>query len=228
MKRQREGSQTTLDHRFHKPKRSKRDETKDPVVQTRAEADDKTTPPPVSSNNDGRLVIVEEEGDIFNGGPNSIIVHACNCQGIWGAGIAKAFKQRYPQAYTEYHDLCKRRRECLIGTAQLIPPTGEGQHFVGCLFTSVYAGRRKGSPSEILKATKPAMQDLLNKIRDWNDSTGAAGRRLSVDQVRMCKINSGLFNVPWDQSKAKLEAIDVTKSGVKRVKVVSPPSESLN
>jgi O-acetyl-ADP-ribose deacetylase (regulator of RNase III) len=35
---------------------------------------------------------------------NGIIVHGCNMQGVMGAGIARAIKQRFPSAYNVYID----------------------------------------------------------------------------------------------------------------------------
>lgn len=62
------------------------------------------------------------------------------------------------------------------------------------------------------------MMDLLVKVREWDDVHGEEER---VGEVRMCKINSGLFGVPWEKTKAVLEEIEVEKGGVCEVKVVS-------
>ncbi|KAF8195532.1 hypothetical protein BJ912DRAFT_1056765 [Pholiota molesta] len=78
-------------------------------------------------------------GDLFLAPPNSILVHACNTQGSWGAGIALAFK---------------------LGTCLLIP--GD-VHDIACLFTSRAYGKRKDTPEEILAATQGAVQDLLKQ-----------------------------------------------------------------
>ena len=64
------------------------------------------------------------------------------------------------------------------------------------------------------------MTELLEKVQHWNDS--AQSEEDKVGEVRMCKINSGLFKVPWDQTKEMLERIDVSRFDVKSVKVVSP------
>lgn len=69
------------------------------------------------------LQIIEEVGDIFDAPANTLIVHACNCQGSWGAGIAKAFKDRYPKAYMEYVRHWEDHEPAeLFKFAQLIPP----------------------------------------------------------------------------------------------------------
>ena len=141
--------------------------------------------------------------------------------------MAKAFKDRYPEAYEKHAEHCKASESNLVGTAQLIAPTGfegdaefKAKHFVGCLFTSEHYGRKKDSPSKILTATRPAMEDLLKQVGEWNAQAGVAAK---VGEVRMCKINSGLFAVPWAKTKAVLEGIDVVDSDITVVKVVERP-----
>lgn len=181
----------------------------------------------------GTLSISEETGDLFASPPSTLLIHACNSQGTWGAGIAAAFKSRYPLAFARYNSYCqsqKRLKTDLSGTALLIPPLdqgkGKGNHFIGCLFTSRGKGWTKDSPERILSNTGPAMEDLLKQMRDWNEAHSAPsdGKAAGVGEkcekdgassdsqiggIWMCKINSGLFNVPWGKSKAVLEAIEV-------------------
>ncbi|KAI6867842.1 hypothetical protein KC338_g3060 [Hortaea werneckii] len=225
-----------------------------------------------------RLKVVESKGDIFAAPSNSLLIHACNCEGSWGAGIAKAFKTHYPSAYEVYHAHCTSHDpEDLIGTALLIPTfhgddhdddstrtrtksdrktntrtaAGDEQlnsseqqhkhhHFVGCLFTSRSKGAKKrDSPAQILDATGSAMRDLLEQVvKQQSDHKRTAGEVLSsstsdnsdeenyegkkkgqtaqngrvVEEIRMCKINSGLFNVPWEKTKAVVEGIQVPEA----------------
>ena len=64
------------------------------------------------------------------------------------------------------------------------------------------------------------MVDLLRKVREWN---AACEEGEEIREVRMCKINSGLFAVPWQKTRRVLEEIDVARSEVKVVRVISPP-----
>ncbi|KAI6905562.1 hypothetical protein KC318_g12088 [Hortaea werneckii] len=231
----------------------------------------------INSTHTTCLKVVESKGDIFSAPPNTLLIHACNCEGSWGAGIAKAFKTHYPSAYEIYHDHCTSHTpEELIGTALLIPTSHGGddddddnstqtrttsnrktntttagnkqpnpseqqrkhQHFIGCLFTSRSKGAKKrDSPSQILDATGSAMRGLLEQVakqefnskstvgedssstptnHDEEDNEGkkkkkgqkAQGAQV-VEEIRMCKINSGLFNVPWEKTKAVIEGIEV-------------------
>lgn len=132
----------------------------------------------------------------------------------------EAFHDRYPKAYAEYNEHCKKIGDKLLDHAQLIAPVDyqasndAPKHFVGCLFTSRHYGKQRDTPSRILAATKPAIEELLNKVDEYNaDAKGSD----HVGEVRICKINSGLFGVPWESTKPVLESIDVSKHDVKEV-----------
>lgn len=178
-----------------------------------------TKGPRIAGN--GQLQLVESTGDIFDAPPNTLIIHACNTDGVWGAGIAKAFRGLYPVAFKKHRAYCRENGESLLDTAQFIPPVEHGdkaKHFVGCVFTSRHYGRRTDKPTRILEATAPAMVDLLKQVDEWNAQQEDSDK---VDEVRMCKINSGLFAVPWEKTKQVLEGLDVSENDVKVIKVVS-------
>ncbi|OCL01305.1 hypothetical protein AOQ84DRAFT_278341, partial [Glonium stellatum] len=145
-------------------------------------------------------------GDIFYAPPSTLLIHACNTQGNWGAGIALEFKKRYPQAYAMYRSHCLTKHSpktdpVPTGTAFLIPPCETSpdapKHWIGCLFTSARYGKAKDRPEKILASTRPAMMDLLRQVREVKGE--------GVMDVRMCKINSARFGVPWDRTVDVLE-----------------------
>lgn len=39
---------------------------------------------------------------------STFIVNACNKVGVMGGGIARVFKEKYPEVFLEYHALCKK------------------------------------------------------------------------------------------------------------------------
>ncbi|KAL2006832.1 hypothetical protein VTN00DRAFT_9500 [Thermoascus crustaceus] len=57
---------------------------------------------PGSSN-----MITEIEGDLFDAPDGAVLIHACNCKGSWGAGIARAFRDKYPAACEVYRSHCR-------------------------------------------------------------------------------------------------------------------------
>ena len=51
-------------------------------------------------------MITIKEGDLFNA-PNGLICHQVNCKGNMGCGVARTFKEKYPEAFSQYVYLCK-------------------------------------------------------------------------------------------------------------------------
>jgi ADP-ribose 1''-phosphate phosphatase len=133
------------------------------------------------------------KGDLFHAPKGSILIHATNCCGIWGGGIAKIFAQKFPESYKIYREYCKNNivGGTALGTCLLIKP--ENDYRVACLFTSKGYGKFVDSPEEILEATKYAVFDLIYQNND-------------VKEFHACKFNSGLFRVPWEKTEAVLEA----------------------
>ena len=146
-------------------------------------------------------------GDIFAAPDHAVLVHACNTKGSWGGGIAIPFKSAYPNAYSVYREHCLSSSEPVqTGTCLLIAPceTGTGpKHWIGCLFTSVAYGRRKDVPDEILKNTGLAVRDLLLKLKESKE------RGEKIGSLRMCKINSGKFEVEWERTEDVLMGVMV-------------------
>ncbi|KAL2413644.1 hypothetical protein ABEF95_003578 [Exophiala dermatitidis] len=111
----------------------------------------------------------EIEGDIFDAPDRAVLIHAVNCLGVWGNGIAAQFKKAFPAAYAVYRSHCQQANKPydLIGTCLLIPPQPKDyvqemtskrkknlcgrnghsstvvykkRHWIACLFTSIGFG----------------------------------------------------------------------------------------
>ncbi len=54
-------------------------------------------------------MITYVNGNLFES-KAQVLVNAVNTVGVMGKGIAKAFKDKYPEMFTEYRDLCKQER----------------------------------------------------------------------------------------------------------------------
>lgn len=52
-------------------------------------------------------MIVIHNGDLFDSGAPAI-GHGVNCAGVMGAGVAKEIRRRYPEAYRQYREVCRR------------------------------------------------------------------------------------------------------------------------
>ncbi|ERF69064.1 hypothetical protein EPUS_01020 [Endocarpon pusillum Z07020] len=182
-------------------------------------------------------IIEEVTGDLFDSPDNAVLIHACNCLGSWGAGIAKAFRTKYPAAYKVHNDYCKATsNDSLIGTTQLIPPQHEDykkadsglkkKHWIACLFTSVGYGKptktRPGmdKPDAILENTRKSLKDLKTQLSKIEHEAEGDGVGTIPGEMWSCKINSGLFAVDWADTRRVME--EELKSLGRTVTVVSP------
>lgn len=59
------------------------------------------------------------KGDLFKA-DTDIIAHQVNCMGVWGAGVAKQMKVRYPLAYEKYLSMTKMLGISLLGQAHIV------------------------------------------------------------------------------------------------------------
>lgn len=138
-----------------------------------------------------------EKRSLFDVEGNAILVHATNCRGVMGSGIAKEFHQRFPSAVKLYSENCKKLGDKLVGTA-VIYPTNQLDKVMGCLFTSRGYGKFVDSPDKILASTQKALVSFF-KFLDQSE--------ILVDhKIYSNKFNSGLFNVPWEKTEALIKA----------------------
>lgn len=131
------------------------------------------------------------KGSLFTAPEGSILAHACNTKGVWGSGIAKGFAQIFPHARDVYANACKEYGAQLLGSCLLIPDRG---YIIACLFTSKNFGQHVDSPQKILAATRLAIADMILKNEKYHNAP-----------IHMCKINSGLFKVDWNDTKKILK-----------------------
>lgn len=152
------------------------------------------------------------EGDLFAQAPKCcVLVHACNTKGVWGSGIAAAFKVEYPEAYEIYQNTCLEKGDSLLGTC-LIIPTGERD--IACLFTSRGFGKAVDPKDSILASTKTATEDLLVQLKDSDKPIYGwyvydFFSSTYSETVNSSRINAGRFGVPWEETVAVLEEVDL-------------------
>ncbi|KAJ0425845.1 hypothetical protein BJY00DRAFT_160786 [Aspergillus carlsbadensis] len=179
--------------------------------------------------------VKEIVGDLFTAPEGAALIHACNCKGSWGGGIALSFKKKYPAAFRVYRSFCDdflknphyltttppSSGEVQVrlpeGHTLIIPPQPEdyennsGQkHWIICLFTSYGYGKSVSSPAAILRNTETALADLKTQLRE--------PQYAEIAGLYACRINSVLFNVDWNLTKQKMEQADLD------ITVVSLPS----
>lgn len=145
------------------------------------------------------------KGDLFShkAAQIPVLAHACNPFGLWGGGIAAQFRKRYPSAYKLYADHCHEHGNKLLGQTLIVPSGGSGSEkvYIACLFTSNF----ENSPDEIVDYTRRSMLDLSKQLKQMQDIEHEGSKPV----VNMPKINSGIFNVPWQDTEAVLENSDL-------------------
>lgn len=138
-----------------------------------------------------------KNGSLFEAPEDSILVHACNAKGVWGRGIAKEFKTRFPESFDEYFWLCSESKENaypLCGDALIC--SKENNYRVGCLITSYGYLADLDPPSVVLENTKLALHDICSQLVF-----------VCVKEVHSNMFNSGLFNVPWEKTEQVLKDV---------------------
>lgn len=154
------------------------------------------------------------------------VIDACNCLGLWGAGIALQLKKEFPGAYKIHNNYCKdREMEDLLNTCQLIPPS-EGnskskkndsakQVWIACLFTSKGYGRKNAGPGnpglskkeDVVEATKEALEDFRKQLQDLRSKGGKEDEDGRPGDIASVKFNAGSFKVPWEETESSIKAI---------------------
>lgn len=137
-------------------------------------------------------MIENKRMDIFDAPVNSMLVHACNCKGVWGSGIAAIFREKFPNIHKEYQNYCQTKTN-ILGTSSV---WFSDQYSIGCLFTSDNFGQSKDQESMILDSTKTALLDIFNLAKFFG-----------ILNIYSNKFNSGLFGVPWYKSEKILVEI---------------------
>ncbi|KAJ4311194.1 ADP-ribose 1''-phosphate phosphatase [Neodidymelliopsis sp. IMI 364377] len=166
-----------------------------------------------------KLQLTYYKGDMFAVAPKGcLLIHACNTQGHWGAGVAKTFKLTYPKAYADHNKFCtkehRKSNPVPTGSTQLLGPRdGDRQHWIGCVFTSAKYGKAKDKPDVIISNTVKSMQMLLELVNQVDDD---------ITDIRMCKINSGKFGVPWEKTEEALQSIVMKGSWRTSIEVWEP------
>ena len=170
-------------------------------------------------------------GDLATTGPhNAVLIHACNCFGKWGTGVATALAKEYPelvqtcQEYIRDHPV-----EEILGTCVIIWAEDKRltRKWVACLFTSEGYGRRtkdhpgRSSVADITKYTETALRDLRRQLEYYRHLTPSPGEsKPDIKELWACKFNSGFFGVDWAVSEQVLQEVFSGWNG--EMKIVSP------
>jgi O-acetyl-ADP-ribose deacetylase (regulator of RNase III) len=131
-------------------------------------------------------------GDLFaNDVGAQVFAHGCNCQGSMGAGIAKGFRQRYPEMYKEYRERCKAKpRQFNLGDAWLWKE--DGQPWVFNLGTQEGYWRARAS----YEAIETALEQMKKQAVEEN-----------IVSIALPRIGAGYGGLSWKKVRAIIERV---------------------
>ncbi|RJE20409.1 hypothetical protein PHISCL_07259 [Aspergillus sclerotialis] len=171
--------------------------------------------------------IVEIPGNLLNAPTGSVLVHACNTWGMWGAGFARQLREKYPAAYRFYRNYCMTARRGpngvfgLLGRCLVIPPQmadierHHTYHWIACIFTKISPGCSSNWGATWTN-TAFALEDMHIQVEALQHS-GVNG--LYPGKYWTCRFNAGNFNIPWSRTREILasrvpEAVVVSWNGM--------------
>ncbi|KAK5051575.1 hypothetical protein LTR84_003227 [Exophiala bonariae] len=167
--------------------------------------------------------INEIRGNLLDAPDGAVIVHAVNCMGVWGYGVARQLKSEFPTAFNIYRSHCRMedRPDHLVGECLLIPPQKEDyekgnkpRRWIACLFTSVGYGKRnarlnnpgKCEPQFIIYHTQAALEDFRVQYDEYVRAASISPEESEPPgDIWSCKFNSGAFGLDWEATKAIVE-----------------------
>lgn len=99
-------------------------------------------------------------GSIFNSNAQ-VITNTINTFGVMGAGLAKQFRERFPEMYEDYKEKC-RRKEVKVGQPYLWKPqNGDGKWILN--FPTKHHWRKKSR----LEWIEEGLKYLLEHYEEW-------------------------------------------------------------
>lgn len=111
------------------------------------------------------------DGDLLESGAE-VICHQVNCQGRMGSGIAKQIRNKYPEVYLRYAEVCSRATSSaiLLGKAYGVY-IDAGNKIVFNLFAQDSYGF-DGKQYTNLEALKSCFIDVLRKTEGLEENAG--------------------------------------------------------
>lgn len=115
------------------------------------------------------------------------IVHGCNSLGVMGSGVAKAIRNKYPQAYRDYNDVYNSNG-LELGDA-VFSVQNDGKIIVNAI-TQKNFGRARNE----VYVSYWAIAEVLRKIESFG-----------IKEIAMPMIGAGLANGDWNVISAIIE-----------------------
>lgn len=136
------------------------------------------------------MKLIERVGDLFDY-PGLAIGHGVNTQGVMGAGVAREFRDRYPEMFDTYRDLC-RQGKLSPGEAMLYEVSAS--RVVCNLATQRFLGAN-ALVSWVIDAVKDAATSLIEHYHCYELAT--------------CRIGCGIGGLEWEAVREYLDYLNL-------------------
>ena len=115
-----------------------------------------------------------------------VIAHQVNCQGVMGAGVAKAIKNKYPEVYDEYYSYCQDNlKDDIFGTCLVIEADN------GKIIANLFGQNEFGKG--VIQTNYKKLHSALNELKDYMIENGLI--TLSFPYMIGCGLAGGDINI---------------------------------
>ena len=138
--------------------------------------------------------------------PFQIIAHQTNCHGVMGGGVALQIKNKYPDVYNEYRNLCCEKCSAdLLGTAQIVSTN----LIIKKIFFNIFGQDGFGGGVQTdYKAFKSAFKIAITDFRYAYQIDDYIQLVIAIPY----KIGCGLAGGDWNTVKSILESLEKTEN----------------
>lgn len=140
--------------------------------------------------------MIEKNGDLFDT-KASYIGHGVNCCGVMGAGIAKTFRERFPNNYKNYQAACNNGR-LTPGGFMVVPEKFDGRIY---LITNLASQEKPGADADY--------KWLFSSLWSWAEQASEPNRlRLYGGIIAIPEIGCGIGGLEWLNVKRIIQVVE--------------------
>lgn len=147
--------------------------------------------------------MIENNGDLFTSGA-TYLGHGVNTCGVMGAGIAKQFKQLFPNNYTNYQAACNGGN--LVPGGFMVCPELDSENRTR-LITNFASQAKPGADADY--------RWLFSSLWSWAERASEPARlRLYGGIIAVPEIGCGIGGLEWDTAKRIYQVIEDCHPGI--------------
>lgn len=116
-----------------------------------------------------------------------LICHQVNCLGIMGAGLAKQIRERYPDVYQQYYNLCREGGYTLLGSIQVIK--------INDLLYAVNVFGQEKIGTDSRKTNYEAIDRAFSQLKQYVERHNLDSNKVYIPEKMGCTLGGGNWNV---------------------------------